>query len=103
MAHISEEIINEDRRSNWVRLRTLVWLRWIAIAGQIVTICVAMLFLGFQLSLGGFAVVIGASIIVNVVAAFVYPETCASPNAARHRCCCSTSRNCQRCSICLAD
>lgn len=74
MTHISDGIINQERRSNWVRLRTLVWLRWIAITGQIVTIGVAMLFLGFQLSLGGFAVAIGASIVVNVVAGFVYPE-----------------------------
>ncbi|MEN8832357.1 MAG: sensor histidine kinase, partial [Pacificibacter sp.] len=74
MAHISEEIINEERRSNWVRLRTLVWLRWIAIAGQIITIGSAILFLEFQLSLGGFAVAIGASIIVNVFASVVYPE-----------------------------
>lgn len=74
MAHISEEIINEERRSNWVRLRTLVWLRWIAIAGQIITIGIAILFLEFQLSLGGFAVAIGASIIVNVFASVVYPE-----------------------------
>lgn len=74
MANISEDIINQERRSNWVRLRTLVWLRWTAIAGQIATIGVAMVFFGFQLSLGGFAIVIGASVIVNVVAAFVYPE-----------------------------
>lgn len=74
MANISEDIINQERRSNWVRLRTLVWLRWTAIAGQISTIGVAMVFFGFQLSLGGFAIVIGASVIVNVVAAFVYPE-----------------------------
>jgi two-component system sensor histidine kinase RegB len=74
MAHISEDIINQERRSNWVRLRTLVWLRWIAIAGQIATIVVATVFFGFQLSFGGFAIAIGASVIVNVVAAFVYPE-----------------------------
>lgn len=74
MDHISEDIIDQERRSNWVRLRTLVWLRWIAITGQVVTIGIAMVFFGFQLSLGGFAIVIGASVIVNVVAAFVYPE-----------------------------
>ncbi|SEL04160.1 sensor histidine kinase RegB [Pacificibacter marinus] len=73
-AHIAEDIITKQRRSNWIRLRTLVWLRWIAIVGQIVTITVATLFLDFQLALGGFSVVIGASIIVNVFAAFVYPE-----------------------------
>jgi two-component system sensor histidine kinase RegB len=74
MTHISEDIVTKQCRSNWVRLRTLVWLRWIAIAGQIVTIGVATLFLDFQLAIGGFAVIIGASIIVNVFAAFVYPE-----------------------------
>jgi two-component system sensor histidine kinase RegB len=74
MGHISKNIVNEEQRSNWVRLHTLIWLRWIAIAGQLITISVADLLLGFQLSFGGFAIVVGASIIVNIFMMIVYPD-----------------------------
>ncbi|SFJ57821.1 sensor histidine kinase RegB [Celeribacter neptunius] len=63
-----------ERRSNWVRLRTLVALRWIAIIGQIGSILVAYLVFGLRFELGGFAVAIGASVILNIVASFIYPE-----------------------------
>ncbi|RPE64739.1 two-component system sensor histidine kinase RegB [Pacificibacter maritimus] len=74
MAQISKNIVDEKQRSNWVKLHTLIWLRWIAIAGQVITIGVAGLVLGFQLSLGGFAIIIGASIIVNIVMMIAYPD-----------------------------
>jgi Signal transduction histidine kinase len=63
-----------ERRSDWVRLRTLVAVRWIAIAGQIGTILVAMLTLDLRFDYGAFALVIGASIILNIVSSFIYPE-----------------------------
>ncbi len=62
-------------RSNWVRLRTLLTLRWVAVFGQIATIVVAATVFGFQFKFGGFAIAIGASIIVNIITSFVFPET----------------------------
>lgn len=67
-------LIDEERRSNWIRLRTLIVLRWIAIAGQITTILVGAFLFGLRLDYGAFAVVIGASVVVNMVSAFVFPE-----------------------------
>ena len=64
----------EGHRSNWVRLRTLIVLRWIAIAGQLVAITVAQRFFNLSLELGLCYVAIGAAIIANLVAIFVYPE-----------------------------
>jgi len=61
-------------RSGWVRLRTLILLRWMAIAGQIVTIAVAVWVLKLPLHLGLLSVAVGASIIANVIAIFIYPE-----------------------------
>jgi two-component system sensor histidine kinase RegB len=67
-------VFNEHRRSNWVRLRTLIVLRWIAVAGQLVTITVAQRIFGLDLEIGLCFLAIGAAITANLVAIFVYPE-----------------------------
>ncbi len=61
------------RRSNWVRLRTLVVLRWIAIAGQLAAITVAQRLFNLDLELGLCFLAIGAAITANLIAIFVYP------------------------------
>ena len=61
-------------RSNWVRLRTLIVLRWIAIAGQLIAITVATRSFGLQIELGLAFLAIGSAIVANLVAVFVYPE-----------------------------
>ena len=65
--------VSEDR-STWVRLRTLILLRWLAIVGQIITIAIASRMIGLQLNLGLLYLAIGASFVANIVAMFVYPE-----------------------------
>ena len=64
----------EGHRSNWVRLRTLIVLRWIAIVGQLTAITVAQRYFNLSLELGLCYVAIGAAIIANLVAIFIYPE-----------------------------
>ena len=61
-------------RGDWVRLRTLVMLRWLAIAGQIGAVLIATLFLDFDLPLPACALVISASISFNIVAHVVHPS-----------------------------
>lgn len=61
-------------RANWIRLRTMIWLRWIAIAGQLMAITVAQYFFDLRLDLGLCYLAIGASVIANLVAMFVFPE-----------------------------
>ncbi len=63
-----------EHRSNWVRLRTLIILRWIAIFGQLAAITVAQRLLDLKLDLGFCFMAIGASIVANLIAVFVYPE-----------------------------
>ncbi len=63
------------RRGHWVRLRTLMVLRWIAICGQLIAITIASRIFGVQLDLGLCYLAVGASIIANLIAAFIYPET----------------------------
>lgn len=64
----------KTRRSNWVRLRTLIVLRWIAIAGQLGAITVAQRLFDLDLELGLCFLAIGAAIVANLIAVFVYPE-----------------------------
>ena len=61
-------------RSNWIRLRTLIVLRWIAISGQLAAITVAQRLFNLDLNLGLCFLAIGISIVANLVAIFVYPE-----------------------------
>ncbi len=61
-------------RANWIRLRTMILLRWVAIVGQLIAISVAQIIYGIQLELGLCYMAIGASVIANLVASFVFPE-----------------------------
>jgi two-component system, sensor histidine kinase RegB len=62
-----------DTRSEWVRLRTLVLLRWMAITGQLAALTVADRVVGMQLPLGLCYLVVGAAVIANLVASFIFP------------------------------
>ena len=64
---------NRDTRSEWIRLRTLVLLRWMAIVGQLAALTVADLVFGMQLPLGLCYLVVGAAVTGNLVASFVFP------------------------------
>lgn len=64
---------NRDTRSEWIRLRTLILLRWMAIAGQLAALTVADLVVGIQLPLGFCYLVVGVAVIGNLVASFVFP------------------------------
>ena len=62
-----------QQRSNWIRLRTMILLRWVAIVGQLVAITVAQRFFGLQLELGLCYLAVGVSVIGNLIAIFVFP------------------------------
>ncbi|HVH01616.1 MAG TPA: ActS/PrrB/RegB family redox-sensitive histidine kinase [Amaricoccus sp.] len=63
-----------DARSEWLRLRTLILLRWLAVAGQTAAVLAATFALGFELPHLPVALVIGASVLFNVVAMAVAPR-----------------------------
>ena len=67
------EYINQSARSNWIRLRTLAMVRWFAITGQVSALVVGQQYFGLQLALIPCAVVIGMSILTNVIAVVVFP------------------------------
>ncbi len=69
----SPSLLAETARGNWVSLRTLIVLRWIAITGQAAAITVAQEYFNLSFELGLCYLVIGASFIANLVATFVFP------------------------------
>lgn len=61
-------------RGNWIRLRTLILLRWFAIAGQLLAILVAMEVFRLQIAFGPCLAAVGVSVIGNLVAIFIFPQ-----------------------------
>ena len=67
------QLYERQERSNWVRLRTLVTLRWFAIVGQATAIIVAVRVYGIDVAVGSAALVIMASVIANVLSYYTSP------------------------------
>jgi two-component system sensor histidine kinase RegB len=74
MADAPLNLFNRDAASEWVRLRTLINLRWLAIGGQSVAVLFASLYLGLALDLGLALAAIGASVVFNLASIIIYPE-----------------------------
>ena len=74
MSPTEPDVLEHRERSNWVRLHTLVVLRWIAIVGQSLAILTAVQVYDFQFEVGMTAMAVGASIVANLFSTFLYPE-----------------------------
>ena len=70
---VSDHIAESSTRGDWVRLRTLVMLRWLAVAGQFVAVIVASRFLDLNLRMDLCLTAIGASAIFNIIASSTNP------------------------------
>ena len=66
-------LFNMRARGDWVRLRTLMLLRWMAVAGQAAAVLFVSQGLGFDLPLPRCALLISASVTVNVAMFLIYP------------------------------
>ncbi|CAG0908235.1 unnamed protein product, partial [Cyprideis torosa] len=66
--------ITDYQRSSWIRLRTMILLRWFAIVGQITAITIAQRLYNLQIELGLCYLAVGISIIGNLIAISVFPE-----------------------------
>jgi two-component system sensor histidine kinase RegB len=67
-------IFQERQRGSFIRLRTMIWLRWCAIVGQLAAITLAQKFYNLQLEVGLCYLAVGVSIVGNLIAIFVFPE-----------------------------
>lgn len=70
---IDDSGLRASMRGDWVRLRTLVVLRWLALLGQTAAVVTAVFVLGYELPLPICALAIAASACFNIVAYFVHP------------------------------
>lgn len=68
-------LFHNEARSEWVRLRTLIILRWLAVAGQTAAVCTAIFLLDVKLDVGLCALAIGASILLNLILSLILPTT----------------------------
>ncbi|WP_397541646.1 sensor histidine kinase RegB [Roseovarius salis] len=60
--------------NNWIRLRTLVLLRWWAIIGQVSALIAAQRLYDLDLEIGLCFLVVGVAVISNLFASLVFPE-----------------------------
>ena len=67
-------LLSRDTRSEWVRLRTLILLRWVAIIGQVTAINVAGLWFGIKLPFFWCYAAVGAAVVANVLSVLLFPE-----------------------------
>jgi two-component system sensor histidine kinase RegB len=67
-------LVQQDSRVDWVRLRTLLVLRWLAILGQTLAVVFAAFYLGLRMELGLCFLAIGASVVSNLIAMSIFPE-----------------------------
>jgi two-component system sensor histidine kinase RegB len=74
MSQTNAGLFPGQARSNWIRLRTLILLRWVAIVGQLTAITVAQRMYHIELELGLCYLAVGVSVIGNLIAIFVFPE-----------------------------
>ena len=68
------QLFQTQHRSNWVRLRTLVALRWFAALGQGTAIFVAVRIYDLQIEVFLSALVVSASVVANLFSMYAYPE-----------------------------
>ena len=74
MAELAPGQKTARKADNWIRLRTLVLLRWWAIFGQVTALTVAQRLYNLELEIGFCYLAIGVSVVSNLIAGFVFPE-----------------------------
>lgn len=72
---ILQELMRDDARGRWVRLRTLTTLRWLAVLGQAGAVLAADRVFGLVIPRELCALAIAASIVFNVISMQVFPPT----------------------------
>lgn len=74
MADSNHSFWRGQERSSWIRLRTLILLRWVAIIGQFTAITVAQQYYHVQLELALCYLAIGVSVMGNLTAILLFPQ-----------------------------
>jgi len=76
-AHMGDNqlgVLKGHERGNWVRLRTIILLRWGAVVGQLVALFVAQQAYNLQIEMALCLLVVSVSVMGNLIAMFIFPE-----------------------------
>ena len=74
MTDTNATFIADRRRRNWLRLRTIIMVRWFAIAGQVIALILAQRLFHLNLELGLCYLAVGVLVMGNLIALFIFPE-----------------------------
>lgn len=74
MAETRTSLFDRRARVDWVRLRTLVTVRWMAIAGQLAAILFSIHILDLRIPVGACFGIVAVSVALNVLLRLTYPE-----------------------------
>ncbi len=75
MANIGTDMIVNHPRSSWIRIRTMILIRWMAIFGQSIALFASILIFDLMINIPLCMFAIGMSVVGNLFATLVYPET----------------------------
>ena len=67
-------LYERPERADWLRMRTLILLRWMAIVGQMAALLVADRHYGLQLPFGLCLLAVGSAVIANLVSIYIFPQ-----------------------------
>jgi len=67
-------VLKGRQRGNWIRLRTIILLRWVAIVGQLAALFVSQEVYNLNLPMGPCLMVVGVAVIGNLLSLFMFPE-----------------------------
>lgn len=70
----STGLISRNHRGNWISLRTITMVRWIAIIGQATALVVAYQYFSLDIEYGLCFLAVALSAVANVAAYFMFPE-----------------------------
>ena len=74
MTETSIELVSGQGRENWISLRTITMVRWIAVVGQVTALIVAQQLFALDLEYELCFLAVAVSALVNVVGYFTFPE-----------------------------
>ena len=75
MIESNQDLFPESKRGDWIRLRTMIFIRWAAISGQLAAIVTAFQYFELALNLGLCFFAVGLSALANIVASLLFPES----------------------------
>ncbi|MFQ5438090.1 MAG: sensor histidine kinase RegB [Paracoccaceae bacterium] len=67
-------LLTSESHSNWVRLRVLSNLRWLAIIGQSAALMIAVFQFDLVLNVWACVIAVAASVTINIILTIIYPE-----------------------------